>query len=408
MTFGRMNTDREDRIDYPRMREYRLKRTKEQMAKAGIGCLITWDAWNIRYISGNYVTIPLRWVEQMCVILPINGDPHVYGGPSFSIYRLREEMPWLKGKIYTPKGIVKTATTKQAVGGWVSEVARIMDEHGIRKETLGIDGTTSQLLIAEAFKDVNIKVVDAKTAMMEARKIKSQDEIACIRIACAMADAAFADIADAIRPGVAECELVGIGMKKLYSLGADETMEFVCVSGPLTNPLRIDFTDRLVQPGDLVVVDINGNSFNGYKSCYYRTFCCGRATAEQKAIYEECRAMMYAGMAGVKPGNTTWDISKNWPNSPQYWGYEDWLDVGGYAIGHGLGLGLHEDPFVHHILNQLKTETLEEGMVFALETWTGKKGGRDGVRLEEMVAVTKDGYELLTHWPVAELMECWR
>jgi Xaa-Pro dipeptidase len=155
-------------------------------------------------------------------------------------------------------------------------------------------------------------------------------------------------------------------------------------------------------------VDINGNSFNGYKSCYYRTFCCGRATAEQKAIYEECRAMMYAGMAGVKAGNTTWDISKNWPNSPQYWGYEDWLDVGGYAIGHGLGLGLHEDPFVHHILNQLKTETLEEGMVFALETWTGKKGGRDGVRLEEMVAVTKDGYELLTHWPVAELMECWR
>jgi Xaa-Pro dipeptidase len=283
-----------------------------------------------------------------------------------------------------------------------------MDEHGIRKETLGIDGTTSQLLVAEAFKDANIKVVDAKTTMLEARKIKSQDEIACIRIACAMADAAFADIADAIRPGVAECELVGIGMKKLYSLGADETMEFVCVSGPLTNPLRIDFTDRLVQPGDLVVVDINGNSFNGYKSCYYRTFCCGRATAEQKAIYEECRAMMYAGMAGVKAGNTTWDISKNWPNSPKYWGYEDWLDVGGYAIGHGLGLGLHEDPFVHHILNQLKTETLEEGMVFALETWTGKKGGRDGVRLEEMVAVTKDGYELLTHWPVAELMECWR
>jgi Xaa-Pro aminopeptidase len=408
MTFGRMNTDREERINYPRMREYRLNRAREQLKKDGIGCLITWEGWNVRYLTGNYVTIPTRWVEQQAVILPVNGDPYVYGGASFSPYRLREEMPWLKGKLYSSKGSVKISTEKEQVAGWVNEVKRIMDEHGLKNEPLGLDGSTSQLLLSEAFKDVGIKVVDAKMPMFKARAIKNQDELECTRIACAFADAAFADMTDAIRPGVAECELVGIGMKTIHSLGADETQEFVCVSGPLTNPLRIDYTDRLVQPGDLVVIDVNGCSFQGYKSCYYRTFCCGKATAEQKAIYEECRAMMYAGMNSVKAGNTTWDIAKNWPDSPKYWGYDQWEDVGGYAVGHGVGISLHEFPFVLHEYSRVNPQKLEEGMVIALETWAGKKGGRDGVRLEEMVAVTKDGYELLTRWPVDQVTECWR
>ena len=83
---------------------------------------------------------------------------------------------------------------------------------------------------------------------------------------------------EAIRPGIRECDLMGIGAKRLYELGADEVQEFVIASGPRTNPLHIDFTDRQVRPGDLVVIDINAACFQGYKSCYYRTFCCGRAT----------------------------------------------------------------------------------------------------------------------------------
>jgi Xaa-Pro aminopeptidase len=407
MAYGKSGTDREERINYERMREYRLARAREQMEIDGLGALITWEAWNIRYLTGGYVTIPVRWLESHAVILPRNGDPVFYGGPSFSCYRTREEMPWLKGKVFPSKGSTKMARTKEDVGAWVRAASRIMDEHGIKDEPLGLDGCTSELLLGEAFRDAGIETVDAKKTMFEARKIKNQDEIECVKIACANADAAFADMADAIRPGITECELVGIGMKTLYSRGADETQEFVCVSGPLTNPLRIDYTDRIVQPGDLVIIDINGNSFQGYKSCYYRTFCCGRATAEQKEIYEECRAMMYAGMSGIRAGNTTWDICKNWPDSPSYWGYERWSDVQGYAVGHGVGISLHELPVMFYPASRAHPITLEEGMVLALETWTGRKGGRDGVRLEEMVVVKEDGYELLTRWPVEELMECW-
>ena len=117
--------------------------------------------------------------------------------------------------------------------------------------------------------------------------------------------------------------------------------------------------------------------------------------------------MMYAGMDGVKAGNTTWDICKNWPDSPEYWGYERWNEVQGYAVGHGIGVSLHEFPLIAPVLAKREPEVLEEGMVIALETWTGKRGGDHGVRLEENMVITKDGYELLTVYPVDEIIQCW-
>lgn len=148
----------------------------------------------------------------------------------------------------------------------------------------------------------------------------------------------------------------------------------------------------------------------GYKSCYYRTFVCGEATALQKQVYEDCRAMMYAGMEGIKAGNSTADIVKGWPQSPKYWGYDNWLDVAGYALGHGLGLSLHEAPqFFRPYTSAAAHTVLEEGMVMAVETWTGgvdPKYGPFGVRLEEDIVVTKDGYELLTKFPVETITEC--
>ena len=408
MVFGKSGTDREERINYERMREYRLARTKEHMKKYDIGCLISWEPWDMRYIAGAYATIPTRWIENQCVILPRNGDPYVYGMTSFSPYAMRQELPWLKGKIWAgfPLSAGKMANKMSDLDPVVKAVGNIIAEHGIAKETVGLDGCSSELLMQEAFKEKGIKTADAKRPMFEARMIKNQDEIECMRIAAANAEAAFADIADAIRPGVTECELVGIGMNTLYRLGADETQEFVCASGPRTNPLHIDYTDRQVRPGELVIVDINGNSYQGYKSCYYRTFCCGKATAEQKEIFEENRAMLYAGMSAVKAGNTTLDICEKWPTDASYWGYDKWEDVFAYAVGHGLGISLHELPIISYPLSKADPVKLEEGMVIAVETWTGKKGGTNGVRLEEEVVVTKDGYDLLTKWPIDELTEC--
>jgi Xaa-Pro aminopeptidase len=117
--------------------------------------------------------------------------------------------------------------------------------------------------------------------------------------------------------------------------------------------------------------------------------------------------MIYAGMSAVKAGNTTLDICEKWPTSASYWGYDKWDDVFGYAVGHGLGISLHEFPVISYPISKADPIKLEEGMVMAVETWTGKKGGKNGVRLEEEVVVTKDGYDLLTKFPVDQITECW-
>ena len=94
---------------------------------------------------------------------------------------------------------------------------------------------------------------------------------------------------------------------------------------------------------------------------------------------------------------------------PGEYGYETWPEVLPYAVGHGIGLTLHDPPAISRITMQagLPPIELKEGMVLALETYAGKKGGKDGVRLEENVLVTKNGCEVLTRWPIEELMECW-
>jgi Xaa-Pro dipeptidase len=322
-------------------------------------------------------------------------------------------MPWLKGKAYSMVwGGGKWARTVADLDNTVNVVAKIMAEHGVTKEPLGLDATTSELLYQQAFKQRGIEVVDAKKTMFDARMIKNEDEIECIRMACSNADAAFADMADAIRPGITECELVGIGMKTLYTLGTDEAQEFVCCSGPRTNPLHIDYTDRQIRPGDLVIIDINGNSWQGYKSCYYRTFSCGKPTKQQEEAYDLCRDLLIDPMKSVKAGVSADDLLAKFPtgtqiyggHAPGYFGYKTWEEVPG-LFGHGIGLSLHELPAITKMT--AASVKLEEGMVLAFETWAGHKGGKDGVRLEENVVVTKDGYDLLTLWPIDKLTECW-
>jgi Xaa-Pro dipeptidase len=404
-----MATDRYIGINFARMREYRLKCAKETMAKAGVDLVITWDPYSIRYITAGYVTVPCRFISSQSVILPVNGDPHAYIATSFSRFALREEMPWMKDKVWNNLGSIRQAQTTAELFRYKEAISSMIKEHGLKNPKVALDGCCNQMLLIALLEEMGIKnVVNGTNLMFDARAIKNQDEIECLRLACESADAAFEDIRLAIRPGIRECDLLGLGMKRLYEMGADETEEFVVASGPRTNPLHIDFTDRAIAPGDLVVVDINGNSYNGYKSCYYRTFVCGKPTQEQKDAYKITKDMMYEGMAGIKAGATAADITKGWPKTPEFWGYDDWQNCRGFACGHGIGLSLHEAP---NMFFPFSTATinpvLEENMVIAVETWYGKRGGKFGVRLEEDLVVTKDGYDLLTKYPVDELIPCW-
>ncbi len=410
MAFGKYAVDYEQRVNYDRLRKERLDRAKEQLNQSGAGAVITWDEANIRYLTSYYVTTPMRPAEMQCVLLPRNGEPILFGGGTPS--ETERRMPWMQGRVkpgFPPFKVVAANEDHIAVQVTVDIIGKLLADYGLEKEPLAIDGTVCGVILERAFKKRGINVIHGKPILDAARVIKTEDEIELMRITCQNSESAFAAIADAIRPGVRECDLVGIGIKELYHEGADHTEDLVCCSGYNTNPYGWSFTDKPLRPGDLVYIDVDGNSYQGYKSCVYRTFCVGKATQEQKELYQECYEMLYGAINVIKEGATNHDVAAKWPDSPEYWGFKDWAEVMPYAVGHGLGLTLHDPPGISQYMKTmgLPPTELKAGMVIALETYAGHRGGKHGVRLEEDVLVTKDGFEVLSRWPIKELMECW-
>jgi len=291
----------------------------------------------------------------------------------------------------------------EGIANPINEILRVYKEHGLTGP-VAYEGS-SALLFQEGLARHGIKLIDGKFLMAEARMVKNKDEIDCIRMSCSAAEHAFGEMKRAIKPGIRENELMGIGAKALYDFGCDEVQEFVIASGPRTNPLHIDFTSRAIRPGDMVLIDVNACCYMGYKTCYYRSFVCGTANGEQKDCYRRCRDYLYDSMRDIKAGISTAEVAGHWSKDPVDWGLPPGSNLFGLAAGHGIGISLHEKPFFNLLTPPEDHIILEEGMVIALETYYGRPNGYHGARLEECIAITKDGYDLLTHWPYEEITE---
>jgi Xaa-Pro dipeptidase len=414
LDFGIEIADNVKKLDLAKMRQYRVARAKEHMKKDGLGAMLMYEPWNIRYTAGFNVLVYARSEPRFYALLTRNSDhPYLWGmGMVHEVYR--EQMPWLKGEVRLCKQPVGWMTTDQKdafAGAYETEIADILHEHGVKDEPLGVDSLAGGSIFAlqQAFERVGVKLVDGRNTMLEARMVKCQEEIELLRISAAISEAAHADIRDAIRPGVTERGIAAIAAKRCLEMGAEWLEGFVVSSGPNTNPNRRGWSDRIIRPGDMIFVDIIGSQFLGYRTCVYRCFTCGRATAEQKDMYQACYEMLYAGMKPIRAGTTYMDIVDEWPE-PEHWGYskEEEHMVWENALCHGLGLGQYDLPHINKQTARANPDAkLEENMVLAVEVWEGKRGGKQGCRLEEVVAVTKDGYDLLTKFPVSELTECW-
>jgi Xaa-Pro dipeptidase len=231
--------------------------------------------------------------------------------------------------------------------------------------------------------------------------IKNQDEIALLSMAAAMVDGVYQDIAEALKPGVRENEIVALANKRLYEMGSDQVEAINAVSGERCNPHPHNFSDRLIRPGDQAFFDVI-QSYNGYRTCYYRTFGVGSSTASQRDAYTRAREWMDAAIAAVKPGVGTDVIARLWPSAQEF-GFADERAAFGLQFGHGLGLGLHERPVISRLNSLEHPVELQEGMVFALETYCPADDGFSAARIEEEVVVTASGPQILTRFPAQEL-----
>ena len=239
---------------------------------------------------------------------------------------------------------------------------------------------------------------------LEARRIKTADEILLLTHACSMVDAAYEELYRALRPGVRENECVGLVSKTLLDLGSEYVEGVNAISGERCSPHPHVYSDRIIRPGDPAFFDIL-HSYNGYRTCYYRTFQVGSASPAQRDAYKICREYIDRAIAMVKPGVTTADICAVWPAATEF-GFADEMAAFALQYGHGVGLSIWERPIFSRMISFDHPEVLEEGMVFALETYWPAADGWSASRIEEEVVVTADGCEVITRFPAEELLVC--
>ena len=140
----------------------------------------------------------------------------------------------------------------------------------------------------------------------------------------------------------------------------------------------------------------------GYRTCYYRTFSVGRATAAQHDAYRTAREWMDSAIALIKPGVSTERIAKCFPKAQEI-GFESEMAAFGLNFCHGLGLGLHERPLISRVNSLKEPIELKAGMVFAVETYCPATDGISAARIEEEVILTPDGAKIISLYPAEEL-----
>jgi Xaa-Pro aminopeptidase len=397
-----MAVDWEQRVDFARLRAERLARARAALQQSELGAVLLFDQNNIRYVTSTHIGEWARDKSARCVLLPRNGDPVLWDfGSAAKHHQLYA--PWLpesswRAGVTSMRGAMPQATgVPDLLAGHVFQALR---ELGLDGEQLGIDLTDMETLAS--LQRRGIAMADAAPVMQSARRIKTEDEIALLEHAAAIVDGVYDQIYRQLRPGVRESDIVADAQRMLFELGSEQVEAINAVSGDRCNPHPHVFSDRLLRPGDQAFFDII-HSFMGYRTCYYRTFSVGSATTSQLDAYRRCREWLDNAIELVRPGVTTDQIAAVWPTAQEL-GFGDEESCFGLQFGHGIGVGLYEAPMISRLHSFDDPVVIEEGMVFALETYCPASDGRSAARIEEEVVVRADGPEVITRFPAEELL----
>ncbi|MGZ3601172.1 MAG: M24 family metallopeptidase, partial [Ktedonobacterales bacterium] len=372
-TYGTMGVDWEERVDFERLRVQRLARIKQLLKESDLGALLCFDMTNIRYITATHIGTWAMDKLARFTLLPQDDEPILWDFGSAARHH-KLYCPWL-GEERSRAGISTQRGAMLPAAGRAEEVARKirveLEERGLLGEPLGVDEI--ELPVLFALQAEGIKVVDGQQLMQQARLIKTQDEITLLNTACMMVDAAYDDLYRFMKPGVRENECVGLVSKSLYDMGSEHVEGVNAISGERCSPHPHVFSDRALRPGDPAYFDIL-HSFNGYRTCYYRTFAIGSASPAMVDAYKKCRDILDAAINAIRPGVTTADVVKLWPKAPDF-GFPDEEAAFALQYGHGVGLSIWEKPIFSRLVSLDHPEVIQEGMVFALETfWPASDG----------------------------------
>jgi len=391
---GQFRTDYELRPDPHALREQRVERARRAMLDAGYDALLLWKNENVRYLTGlRAQLIAGKSALLNGCILPAQGPPILLASGG-EIERCRLVMPWVEELHAVPimeaRGLVRGAVE--------SVIGPALARHGVADGgRVGVD--EAGMCQYEALHELlpRLSFGDGDAPMQAARLVKLPGELALMHEACAIAEAVTQSAIDAVRPGVRELDVVAEAMHTLFRLGGEEahvTTPFVASGEHMAPPNRIA-SDKIIRDGDLVFIDI-GAQWAGYFGDMGRTVICGEPCDAQRRVYTAVYDALAAATETMRAGNTNRDVEAAVHAAAERHGLGDrFISL---FIGHGVGIGANEPPYIGESLPGDETVVLEEGMTFAVEPliWIPGVAGGAGVRLEDTIVVERAGGRPLT------------
>jgi Xaa-Pro dipeptidase len=396
---GQFQVAYEKRSDLELLRQQRIANAQRQREAAHLDALLVWKDENVRYLTDlRPQLIAGKTTALNGALLTANHPPILFcsGGERD---RADRAMPWIK-EIHTIPIIEERSLIEGLVRAILSPVLR---EHGLERARIGMDEANTSLLEFLSKYLPNLRIEDGDTPMQRARLIKLPEEIALLEEATALADAVTASGVAAVAEGVRECEVAGEAMRTLFRLGGEYAhvmTPFVASGEHMSPPHRIS-SDKLIRNGDLVFIDIGAN-WNGYFGDVARTTICGKPSRRQQEIFSAVHEALHAGIAKMRPGCTNHDAAQAIIKTAEKYSLGNrFLSL---FIGHGIGMGANEPPYIGETLPGAPIYEFQPGMVFAVEPliWVEGVRGGGGVRLEEMVLITDGDAHVMSRAPFEE------
>ena len=383
---GPFSVDWEERYDMARLRRDRVAAAQRELAEAGADGLMVWKDENVRYLTSLRAQLIAGKTMALNGALLQSGEEPVLLCSGGEIDKARAGMDWIAEAHAIP--IMEQA---ELVDGFVRSILRpILVERGLDSGRLGVDAASVSFIEALRAHLPEIEVIDGDTIMQRARLIKTDVEIAIIEEACAIGDAVTQRALDETRAGRRELEVAGDAMQTLFHLGGEMAhviTPFVASGEHMSPPHRLA-TDKLMRNHDLCFIDI-GAMWNGYFADIGRTTVIGRPSRQQREIYTAVYEGLKAGIDKMRPGLTNADAAEAVVSKIAEFGLADHLFS--LFIGHGIGVGANEPPYIGESMPGATVCEFEPNMVFAVEplVWVPEVPGGGGVRIEDMVLVTE-------------------
>ena len=387
--------------ELPIIRRYRLSQVRKQLRRLDYAGIVLFDPLNVRYATDS--TNMQIWVMHNAVryvFVPTEGpvimfdslDTEFLNAHSEVIDEVRNPMTWF---YFNAAERYKEKSQK-----WGAEIADLVKQYGGGNNRLAIDRCNHEGI--EALNAHGISLFNGEEVMELARRIKCEEEIKAMRCAIHACEQSIEVMRTKMQPGVSEQRLWSYLHAENIARGGEWIETRLMASGPRCNPWFQECSSRIIESGDFVAFDTDLIGSYGICVDISRTWICGdvKPTDEQREIYEMAYEQIQRNMAWLKPGLTfkemTFDSLQYDPNLFHYYS----------CLYHGVGL-CDEYPAIYFRSAWDAAGydgQLEPGMVICVESYVGRRSGGPGVKLEEQVLITETGYELLSSYPIKEIL----